>query len=280
MALAPRETTAALALAGVQSSGLKAAFGSDAKPYLAGRSAAVGVEAAALARRGLSAPEAVFEDDRGFLALLNDGHCEGAELDNLGKRWRLIDPGIFFKQYPVCSAAHAAAELTQRLLADNALPGEAVAKAICEVPPVVAISLVYDRPATPQQAQFSLPFAVGAMLARGTLDIACLTDEALADGRLRAAMAKVEMRRVDDLASRQAPEGARVTLVTEDGKEYSGYLGEPLGMPGNPIGDAALYEKFRRCATWGGLSPGQCDALLGHLLELDSAVLPLPGDLP
>jgi 2-methylcitrate dehydratase PrpD len=277
MRLSASDTATALALAGVQASGLKVAFGTDAKPYLAGRAAAIGVEAALLAQRGLSAPVAVLEDDRGFLNLLNDGTFDAGAIEKLGKVWRLVDPGILFKQYPVCSGAHAAVELTQKLLGDNGIQGDAVEKVICEVPPVVAISLVYDRPETPQEAQFSLPFAVGAMLARGELGIDCLSREALSEPRLRQAMSKVEMRRVDALDSKEAPEGARVTLLTTDGTEVSGYLAEPMGMPGNPMSDADLHEKFRRCAAAGGLAPPKAEALLKHLVGIESAPSPLCG---
>ncbi len=275
MTLSVEETARALGLAGTQASGLKAAFGTDAKPYLAGRTAAIGVEAALLAQRGVSAPAAVLEDDQGFLNLLNDGHSDVAEIGKLGKVWRLVDPGILFKQYPVCSAAHAAVELAQRLLGENGIQGDAVKKVICEVPPVVAISLVYDCPRTPQEAQFSLPFAVGAMLAHGELGIESLSEEALSDPRLRQAMRKVEMRQVDALDSKEAPEGARVTLVTKDGTEFSGYLGEPMGMPGNPMSDADLHEKFLRCAAIGGLARAKADALLRHLVGIESARPPL-----
>ncbi len=277
MNLSVSDTVSALALAGTQACGMKAAFGTDAKPYLAGRAAAIGVESALLAHRGLSAPPDVIEGERGFLNLLNDGHSDPEGIDKLGTDWRLVDPGIFFKQYPVCSAAHAAVELTGKLLSDNDISGDAVEKVLCEVPPVVAISLVYNRPETPQEAQFSLPFAVGAMLARGGLDIDCLSQETLSDRCLREAMGKVEMRRVDALDDKKAPEGARVTLVTKDGVEYSAYLGEPMGMPGNPMSDSALREKFLRCATAGGSSPTEADELLKHLLAIEFAPSPMNG---
>jgi 2-methylcitrate dehydratase PrpD len=277
MELSEPETVSALALAGAQASGMKAAFGTDAKPFLAGRAAAIGVESALLAHRGLSAPPGVIEDERGFLSLLNDGYSDPEGINRLGTDWRLVDPGIFFKQYPVCSAAHAAVELTEKRLSDNDIRGDAVEKVICEVPPVVAISLVYNRPETPQEAQFSLPFAIGAMLARGSLGIDCLSQETLSDPHLREAMGKVEMRRVDALDDQKAPEGARVTLVTKDGVEHSGYLGEPKGMPGNPMSDAALHEKFRRCAAAGGSSRTETDELLKHLLAVEFAPSPLNG---
>ena len=271
LGLSAKETTAALTLAGTQAGGLKAAFGTDAKPYIAGRTAAAGVEAALLAGRGLAGPKTIFEGKTGFVQLLNDGHADTGSIDALGKLWRLVQPGIFFKQYPVCSGAHAAVELTERLLRENGLSGDDVQKVICEVTPVVAMSLVYDRPARWQEAQFSLPFAVGTMLARRRLDIASLTDETLADPQVRAAMAKVLMRRVDALHTEEAPEGARVTVITTRGNEIQGYLGQPTGMPGNPLPDERLHEKFLRCAASGAIDASRAQALLSHLLTLEDA---------
>jgi 2-methylcitrate dehydratase PrpD len=201
--------------------------------------------------------------------LLNDGHAETDSIDALGKLWRLVHPGIFFKQYPVCSGAHAAVELTERLLRENGLSGDDVRNVICEVTPVVAMSLVYDRPSRWQEAQFSMPFAVGTILARRGLDIASLTNEIFVDPLVRAAMAKVEMRQVDSLHTQEAPEGARVTVITTRGNEIQGYLGQPTGMPGNPLSDERLHEKFLRCAASGGISALRGQGLLKHLLAIE-----------
>lgn len=269
-------TTAALALAGSHAGGLKASFGSDAKPWLAGVTAAAGVEAALLARAGLSGPRAVFEGRTGFLAMQNAGHDDAASLDSLGRVWRLVEPGVFFKQYPVCSGAHAAVEMTERLMREHGLAGDDVASVLCEVPPVVAISLVYERPQRWQEGQFSMPFAVGTMLARGRLDVAALTDATLADPRVRDAMARVSMRRDDTLHSDDAPEGARVTLTTTGGRAYTGTLAQPTGMPSAPLSDERLRTKFLGCAAAGGLDAGRAARLLAHLESVESAPSALP----
>jgi 2-methylcitrate dehydratase PrpD len=267
------QTLAALALAGAQANGQKVVFGTDAKPYLAGRTAAAGVEAALLARRGLVGPKAVLEGNSGFIQVLNNGRADASEIDRLGTAWRLLTPGVFFKQYPVCSGAHAAAELTQRLLRENGLDGESVHKVVCEVPPVVAMSLVYDRPTTPQECQFSLPFAVGAILARGDLGLDSLAEATLSDPRVRSAMNKVEMRRADSLHRDESPEGARVTVMTTRGEEIEGYLAQPTGMPANPLSDEQLQQKFLRCAAAGGIDDVRARELLEHLAAMEEAPL-------
>ncbi len=274
MQLSERQTACALSLASLQSGAQKAAFGTDAKPYLAGQAAAAGVESALLACAGLSAPRSALEGANGFIQVLNDGVADYEGIEELGKQWRLIDPGIFFKQYPVCSAAHAATEVTQDLLDKHGLNGESIRQVICEVPPLVATSLVYAIPGNVQEAQFSMPFAVGTMLARGQLGVEELTRDALSDPRVQSCMSKVEMRRVDSLEDEEAPEGARVTLSTNDGGEVADYLGVPTGMPGNPMSDEELHEKFFRCTAAGGLEHGSATDLLRDLTNIESAIDP------
>jgi 2-methylcitrate dehydratase PrpD len=121
-----------------------------------------------------------------------------------------------------------------------------------------------------QQAQFSMPFVIGAVLARGELGVEALSEEALFDPRVRAAMEKVEMRRVDALHSDDAPEGSRVTVVTRDGREFSDYLGQPTGMPGNPMPDDILYAKFLRCAAAGGMRESDGRRLLERLIDIEN----------
>ena len=270
--LSERQTACALSLASLQSGAQKASFGTDAKPYLAGQAAAAGVESALLASAGLSAPRSALEGGNGFIQVLNDGVANDVGIEKLGTQWRLVDPGIFFKQYPVCSAAHAAVEATQRLLAKYGLNAERIRMVNCEVPPLVSTSLVYDIPKNLQEAQFSMPFAVGTVLACGQLGVEDLTKQSLSDPRVQSGMSKVEMRRVDALEDAEAPEGARVTLLTDDGGEVADYLGVPTGMPGNPMSDEQLHNKFLRCATVGGVDPDRATNLLKYLKNIESAV--------
>lgn len=270
-------TRMALAIAGAQASGLKAAFGTDAKPYMAGRAAAAGVEAALLAAGGVTGPADVLENSRGFLRLFDGERGDRQALDQIGVNWRLVNPGIFFKQFPVCSGAHAAAELTLHLLERHALLASEIGEVICEVTPTVAISLVHDRPQTPQEAQFSMPFAVGSILAFGGLGIASLAPHVLADPALREAMAKVRMIRDDALQDENAPEGTRVTIVTRDGQRFTDYLGQPTGMPGNPMSADALRGKFLRCCDTGGLSPADAERLYRHIRGIETEAVPYPA---
>jgi 2-methylcitrate dehydratase PrpD len=274
MRLDARQAGQAISLAACQASGVRAVLGTPAKPYLAGRAAETGVHAANFARSGLLAPADAFEEHRGFIKVLNDGVAEPAEIENLGRVYCLENPGIAFKLFPVCSAAQAAAEATTEILADENIDPDAVERVLCEVTPLVHISLTHDRPETVTQAQFSMPFAIGCMLAFGGLGVDRLSAATLADSHLRRCMAKVEMVLSPDLAENPevptcCPEGAFVTLFTSDGRSFRRFNGAATGMPQKPMSDGDLERKFRDCAKT-LLDAEEMDALLDRIRVVDT----------
>ncbi|MEM1199881.1 MAG: MmgE/PrpD family protein [Pseudomonadota bacterium] len=268
--LSEAQINQAIGIATVQASGMKAMFGTDTKPFLAGRAAALAAESALAVHHGLTGPVVAFEEHRGYLKLINHGEADLTELDQLGSTWRLKEPGILFKPYPICSAGHAGAELAGRLAEENGLkPGE-IASVVCHVPEVVEVSLVYDDPQTPQQAQFSMPFAVACVLVNGTIAPEHISEATLKDPVIAAQMAKVSMERDEALAADPStPEGARVVVTTTDGQEFSGILAEPTGMPGNPLSDEALGAKFLSCCAFAGMPDEWAKELLERLWEIE-----------
>jgi len=269
MSLSHEKIVNALSLAGVQACGPKVIFGTDAKPYLAGRAAAIGAEAAILSKYGLCGPDRIFEDERGFITLMNNGVIASNEIDSLGGVWRLLDPGIFIKQYPVCSAAHAAIQICSKLIREHNIGYNDIGKIICEVPPTVAISLVYDNPKTVQEAQFSMQFSVGCIIRYGKLDITCLSNSLLNSPETREAMSKVEVKREDSLHLDGSPEGSRVYIELNDGDRISEYLSEPYGMPNNKMNDSSLYNKFHNCMENANIIDKDSEKLLECLLKLE-----------
>jgi 2-methylcitrate dehydratase PrpD len=114
------------------------------------------------------------------------------------------------------------------------------------------------------------------MLAYGKLGIEHLSYESILDPRIQSEMAKIEMRRVDSLQDANIPECSRITLVTSEGREITDFLGEPTGMPGNPMTDEQLHQKFAHCASFGGLSPDHSTKLIEHLMEIESKRSAIP----
>ena len=115
--------------------------------------------------------------------------------------------------------------------------------------PFVADCLIYSRRRTVAQAQFSMNFSVGCILAHGVLDLESLDANCLRDTRLEQAMSKVEM--VLCAAENEAEhlEAATVTLDLHDGRSFTGHVPAATGTPTNPASDELLAAKFRACAA-------------------------------
>jgi len=252
--------------------GARVVLGTAAKPYGCGRAAQAGLEAALVAADGLGGPAEAFEEERGFARLFNDGAFDPAALDRLGARWALVDPGIAFKLFPACSAAQAAVEATIALLREHRLVADDIEGVHCAVTPLVAISLTFNRPRTPAEAQFSMPYAIACALLCGNLGIDQLTPARIGEAARQREMAKVTMEVNESLLGgeigrRNAPEGAIVTLTTRDGRRLQRVLGAATGMPANPASDERLFVKFRGCAR-SVLDEATAETLLGRLRSL------------
>jgi 2-methylcitrate dehydratase PrpD len=237
----------ALSFAAGAAAGLRQCLGTPAKPIYAGHASEVGVRAGELiALEALQMPD-LFGGRAGFGELFSDGPLDGSALDGLGSSYVLSSPGLACKTYPVCSAAQAAVQAVEEILAREDLDGTDVARVACEVPPIVEQSLRFPRPETVAEAQFSLPFAVGCVLAFGRLTPDLLREDIIGDARLSACMSRVEMVRAPALGSHEDLEGAAVTVTCKDGQVLRCRKRAARGTAAAPLSKAELTRKFEMC---------------------------------
>jgi 2-methylcitrate dehydratase PrpD len=247
-------TRNSIRIAACLTTGSRVVLGTPIKPFAMGWASQFGIRSTLLAMNRISGPDNVFEDDRGFLKLHNDGNCDLKALLELGKRFSLQKPGVALKRYPVCSAAQAAIEAVQTIIMKETLINDDIARVHCEVTPLVGMSLVHDNPKTITQAQFSMPFAIGCILSFNDLGIEQLNDLTLKNSLLKANMRKVTMATSQDFfpignTTEDFPEAARVTIYTRDGKKFQYFNGAATGMPSKPMSDKMIEEKFYSCAS-------------------------------
>ncbi len=271
--LGSEKTATAIGLAVAGSCGTKAIVGTDGKSFFVGEAARRAIDFANAAAIGLSGPHDAIESSRGFIPLLNGGTFEYKHIQTLGQRWRLVDPGILFKRFPVCSAAHALIQQTVALFDEAQCTVADVASVDCDIPELVNISLVYDKPKNIQQAQFSAPFAVACALRFGAVRLSDLNNDVITSPEFLEIMARVN-KRVDpefstDDMRKKYPESARVTLILKDGRKFDGFCGEAYGMPGNPLSEADLITKFSDCLKFAGHGFGMASKIAAELLSQD-----------
>lgn len=277
MKLEVQKTGYALGLAVAGTGGAKSCFGTDGKPALCGRTAEAGVAAALMAREGCSGPVHAFEDSRGFAKLLNDGIFLPECFAGFGRDWRMLEPGVDFKRVPICLSAHAALDAVMEIMEKHRIAAADIARVVCDVGPVVTANLVYDDPKTPQQAQFSMSFAIGCMLVKGDVSLAELGQAVVDDPAVREAMRRIETVtserwKAGSENARRFPEGAHVTVTTRDGKAFEHFNGFARGTTARPLSDDEIAQKFMSCAS-GPLG----DAAAGRMLERLRALESLPS---
>jgi 2-methylcitrate dehydratase PrpD len=274
MKLDTEQTGFAIGLAVAGTGGAKSCFGTDGKPALCGRTAEWGVTAALLARAGCSGPLTAFEDSRGFARLFNDDIFQGECFADFGGTWRLLKPGVDIKRVPVCLSAHAALDAVMDIMAAQRIAAADIAAVVCDVGPVVTANLVYNHPTTPQQAQFSLPFAIGCVLVHGDIALAHLDPAILDDPALREAMSRVTNVTTDRWQqgsdnARRYPEGAFVTVTTRDGRSFERFNGFARGTTARPLSEIEIAGKFMACAS-GAIGTAEAERLIGQLRAVET----------
>jgi 2-methylcitrate dehydratase PrpD len=181
----------AFGLAGTQAAGLKAGFGTMAKPFHAGKAAANGVLAASLARRGATAAPNILETPRGFADIATDTFAAHALDDRHPEDFDLRN--VLFKWHASCFLTHS---LIEGLLCLRQSPGLEIAdirKIRLHVLPVHLTTCAIDEPHTPMAAKFSMRFLAALTLVVGQVSAAEFTPRWLNDPDVRALSALVQI---------------------------------------------------------------------------------------
>ena len=204
-----------------------------------GWGAHAGVTAALLAREAFTGAPAVTVEREDARPLWSD----------LGTRWRIREQ--YFKAYPVCRWAQPAIEATLSLKRAHRFCADDVFHIRIEsFREAIDLGSQCRFPATTDEAQYSVTFAVAAALAFERLgaeeiDAARLDDARIT--RLIGAMALTE----DAEFSRRFPaeRWARVRITLRDGRTLVSDAERARGNPENPIKDDELRAKYRGLAV-------------------------------
>lgn len=270
LGLDPERMAAALGIAISEASGSRQNFGTMVKPLHAGHAACCGLQAARLARSGMTASPIAIEGPIGFLALFSAGGQPGAPA-HLGEPWDLEAAGLSVKKYPCCFAIHRAAD---GLLAARArgLGPEQVEEISVTVPRGGLDPLIYERATTGLEGKFCMGYALAAALWDGGLGLDTFTEPMVARPQVQQLAERV--RAVEDPAFevRHNPieEGhVDVEVRLKDGSLVTERVEQPLGSPLRPLPLEDLRTKYRDCAA-AVLGRAQVESSLRALERLET----------
>lgn len=263
----------AMGIAGMQPGGTFAflAGGDTVKAVQPGWAASAGLQAADLARAGVTGPRQVLDGRFGFFRLFAGGPAAvprmRRQLLSLGDRWHL--PDAAFKLVPCCHFIHPFVEALQGLLDDGLRAGD-IARITCHVPdgeaPVIADPWpARQAPARPHDGRWSLPYVLAGLLTDGAVTVD-LFDRPVTPERVAVA------RLIDHVpwpgSGFPARYPARIDVELRDGTGRQAAVDDVLGGPGRPAGEAPVLAKARQNLRLAGIADaaaGQAEAeLLGQ----------------
>ena len=251
--LSAERAATAVAIAGSYAGGLFSNFGSMMKGYHAGMAARGGLEAARLAAAGMSAGPDAVENPQGYLmAYSTDGTPDLTSGSKLGKEWYLPRHKLLIKLHPTCYFLHRSFNGTVQMLAGRDVDPDDVESVEVRMGRGQVTCLVYDRPQTRWEAEFSGQYGIAAAVLLGKMGVPELADEVVQREDIQAFFPKVKLIPVDEYDERDpvfSPTES-VTMTLRGGETLeSGPISTIPGHANDPLTREQLWGKFRECTA-------------------------------
>lgn len=228
-----------LSLAATQSAGMFFQSGTDGKPLHAGLAARNGVWAYELLQHtSLRTSIKPFDPKRGWFKTIGNITVTS---NDIASRWlapgQLIDPGLWMKVHPYCSAAICGAEAAEivahRLYTSDSFLWDEIDRVTVHFPPSADVALRYTSPTTGREGQFSIEYVVYQVLAYGEVQDELFKIDTI-EQSVRDCMSRIE--RVYDLPKvSQTERITKVSVTLKSGDTFTETVNNPKGSPKNPL---------------------------------------------
>jgi 2-methylcitrate dehydratase PrpD len=219
LSLTETQTQHALALAASMASGVKANFGSMAKPLQVGHACAKGVMCAQLAAAGMTANAAALEGRQGFFDVYNGEGRYRAEATRFDGTFELMRSGIKFKKYPSCGSTHAPIDAARDLTRGEPLRADDIESVVVALNQRRITHVDRPRVTTGLEGKFSIQYTIAAALVDGHIGLRHFGEESIARPDLRAVAERVKAQGMPGLES--LSQQCELTVRMKDGSTRS-----------------------------------------------------------
>ena len=221
-----------------------------------GWGALAGMSACDLAAAGFTGAPALTVEAEQFATIWAD----------LGTRWRILEQ--YFKPWPVCRWAQPAIEAVAMLMTEHKLSADDISRIRIRTF-AESVRLGVASPATTEEAQYTLGFPVAAMVVRGAIGAAEISESGLEDPRIADMLARIDVEE-DPLLSAEFPASRRavVTMRLRSGATHQTPPVSARGDPEQPLSDADILDKFRDLTA--SLGPTRRSGIETAIFNLDA----------
>lgn len=264
LALDATTTRNALALAGSQSAGTWAAWGTPAVKFHQARGALSGLLGGLLAAQGFPGAEEILTNpDGGIYTTYAGGGDPAATVDGLGERWEIDQ--ISMRRWPSGTPIQPVITALFSLLDATPIAVDQVERVVVSVPPNV--HRAHDRFGVPDGtfvALLSIRYAMAVILHDRDAWLPQFAAARYGDPDLARFVERVHLLADEALG----PDGARVEVVMTDGTSLAATVDVAKGHPRDPLSQEELEAKVHRCAD-AVIGPDATDELIGRVLRVE-----------
>ena len=221
--------------------------GGEVKRVHAGIAARGGLQAAMLAKLGLTGPPTIIEGKRGFCRAFADEYDLDAITRDLGKDFKIMR--VWFKVYPCVATVQGVIDTLAKIMQEHPLnPAEVeeIRVGISETS-LTHGGAIY-QPTDVASAQFSLPFSLALRLLKRDNDLSLYMDSKLWSDPVVLATAKKVKSYADRKAKGDQNYNTTMEVKLAGGKSFKAFQQYPPGSPLNPISREDLRKKFSKLA--------------------------------
>jgi 2-methylcitrate dehydratase PrpD len=213
-----------------------------------------GIVAAEMAEKGITGAKECLEGELGLFNLYHKGEYDPIPLTkDLGKRFAGLS--VTMKPYPCCKGTHSYVDVALALVNKHHIKAKDVQEITIFTQDDTNFLLhpleKRSRPENPVDSQFSIPWAVAVVFARGRAGIGDFTEEAIKSPDILEISSKVRVNVDKNVGEKKGLIPAKIGVTIRKGQTYieSADTAPMSGAPEQLPFDA--YErKFRDCASY------------------------------
>jgi len=274
------QTAYALGVAGSESSGVRANFGSMSKPFNAGHAADCGTQAADLASLGWTAADDILESPLGFYRAGGGGFNPATIVNRLGKPWMFASPGDLIKRFPCGTIQQQVMDGMLRLIEKNNIRAADVERVEVGGNQSNYETLFRHHPTTGLEGKFSMEFCMSILLLERKATLSQFTDAVVQRADVQDMIGRVRYYvdpEFDKRAARGEPlqavlvEESILKIYMKDGKVLSERTVAAKGSPENPMTFDEVADKFRGNAEFAKWPSQKAASVIELVKSLESA---------
>ena len=222
--------------------------GGEVKRVHAGIAARGGLQAAMLARLGLTGPPTIIEGKRGFCRVFADQYDIDVITRDLGNDFKIMR--IWFKIYPCVATVQGVIDTLAKIIDEHQIRAEDVEQIMVGISETsLSHGGAIYQPTDVASAQFSLPFSLALRLLKRDNDLSLYMDSNLWTDPEVLAIAKKVQSYADPNAKGEQNYNTTMEVKLKNGESLKAFGQYPPGSPLNPISREELRKKFSKLAA-------------------------------